>query len=180
MSDKNVERGVLAWFAANHVAANLLMVLLIAGGTIAAFGLRKEVVPEITDRCVILNGVAKTYAMTGWRVGWMIAPPAVAKAGMRLQSHMTSNVNNIAQVAATAAVAGPLDAVYEMRDAFDRRRRTMYSMLSLGLAGSLSGVSSLVAVTWGVGATTTARWAPSGLQCSSDADPSTSIQFEEG
>ena len=87
------------------------------------------VVPEIADRCIVLNGVAKTYAMTGWRVGWIIAPPDIAKAAGTLQSHQTSNVANVAQVAAMAAVSGPLDAVYEMREAFDRRRKVMYSML---------------------------------------------------
>jgi len=87
-------------------------------------------VPEITDTCVVLNGVAKTYAMTGWRVGWMIGPADVVKAAQNLQSHSTSNVANVPQIAALAAVSGPLDAVYAMREAFDRRRRTMYSMLS--------------------------------------------------
>ncbi len=86
-------------------------------------------VPEIADRCIVLNGVAKTYAMTGWRVGWIIAPPDIAKAASTLQSHQTSNVANVAQVAAHAAVAGPLDAVHEMREAFDRRRKVMHSML---------------------------------------------------
>ncbi len=88
------------------------------------------VVPELADKCIILNGVAKTYAMTGWRVGWMVAPGDVIKAATNLQSHYTSNVNNVAQRAALAAVAGPLDAVAEMRDAFDRRRKTMYTLLS--------------------------------------------------
>ncbi|MEZ5247581.1 MAG: pyridoxal phosphate-dependent aminotransferase [Acidimicrobiales bacterium] len=88
------------------------------------------VVPEVRDKCVILNGVAKTYAMTGWRVGWMIGPSDVIKAASNLQSHCTSNVCNVAQMAALAAVSGPLDAVVEMRNAFDRRRTTMYSMLS--------------------------------------------------
>ena len=86
-------------------------------------------VPEIADRCIVLNGVAKTYAMTGWRVGWIIAPPDIAKAASTLQSHQTSNVANVAQVAAQAAVSGPLDAVHEMREAFDRRRKVMHSML---------------------------------------------------
>ena len=93
-------------------------------------------VPEIADRCIVLNGVAKTYAMTGWRVGWIIAPPDIAKAASTLQSHQTSNVANVAQVAAEAAVSGPLDAVYEMREAFDRRRKTMHSLLS-GIEGVL-------------------------------------------
>ena len=87
-------------------------------------------VPELANKCIILNGVAKTYAMTGWRVGWMVAPTDVIKAATNLQSHFTSNVNNVAQKAALAAVSGPLDAVVEMRSAFDRRRQTMYSMLS--------------------------------------------------
>lgn len=91
-------------------------------------------VPEIADRCIVLNGVAKTYAMTGWRVGWLIAPPDIAKAASTLQSHQTSNVANVSQRAALAAVAGPLDAVYAMREAFDRRREVMYSMLS-GIEG---------------------------------------------
>lgn len=86
-------------------------------------------VPEIADRCVIINGVSKTYAMTGWRVGWMIAPQAVASAAGRLQSHLSSNVSNVAQAAALEAVTGPLDAVEMMRVAFDRRRTTMVAML---------------------------------------------------
>jgi aspartate/methionine/tyrosine aminotransferase len=87
-------------------------------------------VPEITDRCVVLNGVAKTYAMTGWRVGWMIAPPDISEAAANLQSHVTSNVNNVAQRAALHAVSGDLSAVAEMRAAFDRRRRTIHRMLN--------------------------------------------------
>ncbi len=87
-------------------------------------------VPEIVDRCIVVNGVAKTYAMTGWRVGWMIGPADVVKAATNLQSHATSNVSNVAQAAALAAVTGPLDAVVQMRHAFDRRRLTMHRMLS--------------------------------------------------
>ena len=87
------------------------------------------VVPEIADRCVVVNGVAKTYAMTGWRVGWMIAPNDVIKAAANLQSHATSNVCNIAQAAALAAISGSLDAALDMRAAFDRRRRTMTEQL---------------------------------------------------
>ncbi len=86
-------------------------------------------VPEIADRCVIVNGVAKTYAMTGWRVGWMIAPQEVASAAGRIQSHLSSNVNNVAQAAALEAVTGTLEAVEMMRAAFDRRRKTMVEML---------------------------------------------------
>jgi len=102
----------------------------------AQFTSMPVVVPEIRDRCVVVNGVAKTYAMTGWRVGWMIGPEAVAGGATRIQSHLSSNVNNIAQRAALAAVSGPLDAVVEMRGAFDRRRRKMYSLLQ-----SIDGVT---------------------------------------
>jgi len=87
-------------------------------------------VPEVADRCVVLNGVAKTYAMTGWRVGWMIGPSDVIAAATNLQSHSTSNVSNVAQQAALAAVSGPLDAVIEMRAAFERRGATAYKMLN--------------------------------------------------
>jgi aspartate aminotransferase len=95
-------------------------------------------VPELMDRCVILNGVAKTYAMTGWRVGWMIGPDDVTAAATNLQSHSTSNVSNVAQAAALAAVSGDLSAVAEMRKAFARRGRTMYELLS-----KIEGVSVL-------------------------------------
>jgi aspartate aminotransferase len=91
-------------------------------------------VPDLTDRCVVLNGVAKTYAMTGWRVGWMIAPPDIVKAATNLQSHTTSNVANVSQAAALAAVSGDLAAVAEMRAAFERRGRTMHQLLS-GIPG---------------------------------------------
>ncbi|MCZ7536882.1 MAG: pyridoxal phosphate-dependent aminotransferase [Acidimicrobiia bacterium] len=87
-------------------------------------------VPELADRCVILNGVAKTYAMTGWRVGWMIGPADVVGAAANLQSHSTSNVANVSQRAALAAVTGDLEAVAVMREAFERRGRAMHSMLS--------------------------------------------------
>jgi aspartate aminotransferase len=86
--------------------------------------------PDLADRCVVLNGVAKTYAMTGWRVGWMIGPQDVIKAATNLQSHATSNVCNVAQAAAVAAVSGDLSAVERMREAFDRRRELMTMMLN--------------------------------------------------
>ena len=85
--------------------------------------------PELGDKVIILNGVAKTYAMTGWRVGWMAGPLDVIKAATNLQSHATSNVSNVSQIAALAAVSGPLDAVAQMRTAFDRRRKAMVSAL---------------------------------------------------
>ncbi|MEH3079396.1 MAG: pyridoxal phosphate-dependent aminotransferase [Quadrisphaera sp.] len=88
------------------------------------------VVPELADTTLVLNGVAKTYAMTGWRVGWLIGPRDVVKAGTNLQSHLTSNVADVSQRAAVAALEGSLDAVAHMREAFDRRRRTMVEMLS--------------------------------------------------
>ncbi len=87
-------------------------------------------VPELADKTVVLNGVAKTYAMTGWRVGWMIAPLDVIKAATNLQSHQTSNVCNVAQRAAIAALTGDLSAVDEMKKAFDRRRQTMVKLLN--------------------------------------------------
>jgi aspartate aminotransferase len=96
----------------------------------ATFSSMPVVVPELAETCVILNGVAKTYAMTGWRVGWMIGPADVIKAATNLQSHLSSNVANVSQRAALAAVAGDLSAVAQMRGAFDRRRQTMVRMLS--------------------------------------------------
>jgi aspartate/methionine/tyrosine aminotransferase len=87
-------------------------------------------VPELANTCVVLNGVAKTYAMTGWRVGWMIGPRDVIKAATNLQSHSTSNVSNVSQRAAVAALNGSLDAVDTMRAAFDRRRHTIVRMLN--------------------------------------------------
>ena len=88
------------------------------------------VAPELADRCVVVNGVAKTYAMTGWRVGWMIGPADVVKAAANLQSHATSNVCNVAQAAALAAVTGDLSAAEAMRQAFDRRRLAMTALLN--------------------------------------------------
>jgi aspartate/methionine/tyrosine aminotransferase len=96
------------------------------------------VVPELADRCVIVNGVAKTYAMTGWRVGWVIGPPDVIKASINFQSHSTSNVANVSQMAALAAVGGDLSAVAEMRTHFARRANTMHRMLN-----DIPGVSAI-------------------------------------
>ncbi|OEU86220.1 aspartate aminotransferase [Streptomyces abyssalis] len=96
----------------------------------AVFTSLPAAVPELRDKCVVVNGVAKTYAMTGWRVGWIIGPKDVVKAATNLQSHATSNVSNVAQVAAVAAVSGDLEAVAAMRTAFDRRRRTIVRMLN--------------------------------------------------
>ena len=88
------------------------------------------VVPGLADTCVVVNGVAKTYAMTGWRVGWLVGPVDVVKAATNLQSHATSNVSNVAQVAAVEALTGDLSAVAQMREAFDRRRTIMVTMLN--------------------------------------------------
>ncbi|MGW3726566.1 pyridoxal phosphate-dependent aminotransferase [Streptomyces sp. NPDC000851] len=87
-------------------------------------------VPELRDKCIVVNGLAKTYAMTGWRVGWIIAPEDVVKAATNHQSHATSNVNNVAQAAAITAVSGDLSAVALMREAFDRRRNLIVPMLN--------------------------------------------------
>ncbi|MGW6802404.1 pyridoxal phosphate-dependent aminotransferase, partial [Streptomyces sp. NPDC055039] len=96
----------------------------------AAFTSLPTVVPELRDKCIVVNGVAKTYAMTGWRVGWIVGPKDVVKAATNLHSHATSNVANVSQVAAIAAVSGDLTAVAEMRAAFDRRRRTIVRLLN--------------------------------------------------
>jgi aspartate aminotransferase len=92
-------------------------------------------VPDLAETCIVVNGVAKTYAMTGWRVGWLIGPPDVVTAATNLQSHLTSNVANVSQVAALAAVTGDLSAVEAMRSAFDRRRLLITRML-----GEIDGV----------------------------------------
>ncbi|MBK8332279.1 MAG: pyridoxal phosphate-dependent aminotransferase [Acidimicrobiaceae bacterium] len=97
------------------------------------------VVPELADQCIIVNGVAKTYAMTGWRVGWMIGPSDVMKAAINYQSHSTSNVTNVAQLAALEAVSGDLSAVAMMREAFARRAVTMHRMLN-----EIPGVAAIV------------------------------------
>ena len=96
----------------------------------AEFSSMPVLVPELADKCIVVNGVAKTYAMTGWRVGWMIGPPDVMKAAINFQSHTTSNVSNVAQYAALAAVSGDLSAVAMMRESFARRGALMHSMLN--------------------------------------------------
>lgn len=89
-----------------------------------------KAVPQLAETTVLLGGVAKSFAMTGWRVGWMVGPKDVITAASNLQSHLTSNVNNVAQRAAIAALTGPMDAMESMREAFDRRRRTIVEKLS--------------------------------------------------
>jgi len=118
------------WAAANGlwVVTDEIYEHLVYGD--AEFSSMPVVAPEVTEQCVVVNGVAKTYAMTGWRVGWMIGPADVIKAATNFESHVTSNVCNVAQAAALAAVTGDLAAVAVMREAFDRRRRTMTRMLN--------------------------------------------------
>jgi aspartate/methionine/tyrosine aminotransferase len=102
------------------------------------FSSMPTLVPDLADQCVVVNGVAKTYAMTGWRVGWMIGPGDVIKASTNFQSHATSNVANVSQRAALAAVSGPLDAVHEMRTAFARRAQLIHGKLN-----AIEGVTCL-------------------------------------
>jgi aspartate/methionine/tyrosine aminotransferase len=102
------------------------------------FSSMPTLVPELADKCVIVNGVAKTYAMTGWRVGWMIGPKDVMKAAINFQSHTTSNVSNVAQIAALEAVSGDLSAVAMMRESFERRGMLMHKMLT-----SIPGVTCM-------------------------------------
>jgi aspartate aminotransferase len=89
-----------------------------------------DAVPELAGQTILVNGVAKTYAMTGWRVGWMVGPADAIKLAGNLQSHLSSNVNNVAQRAALAALTGPQTEAEDMRQAFDRRRRLIVSELA--------------------------------------------------
>ena len=115
-----VERGV--WVLTDEIYEHLVY------GD-ARFTSMPMAVPELADTCIVVNGVAKTYAMTGWRVGWLIGPADVVRAATNLQSHATSNVSNVAQAAALEAVSGDLSAVAQMKTAFDRRRQTMTRLL---------------------------------------------------
>jgi aspartate aminotransferase len=94
------------------------------------FASMPTLVPELADACIVVNGVAKTYAMTGWRVGWLVAPTDLVRAVINLQSHSTSNVGNVSQRAALAAVTGNLEAVATMRAAFERRGKVMHELLN--------------------------------------------------
>jgi aspartate/methionine/tyrosine aminotransferase len=113
------ERGI--WVLTDEIYQQLVY------GGIAAASI--ATVPELEDRWLIVNGVAKTYAMTGWRLGWLVGPADVIKGASNHQSHMTSNVNNIAQRAALAGLTGPTEPIEEMRQAFDKRRQTMHGRL---------------------------------------------------
>jgi aspartate aminotransferase len=118
-----------------------------------------EAVPALADRTILVNGVAKTYAMTGWRLGWMVGPADAIKAAANLQSHLSSNVSNISQRAALAALTGPQECVSEMREAFDRRRKLIVGELNK-IPGFLTptpqgafyvypDVAALLGKTWG-------------------------------
>lgn len=111
------------WVIADEIYQNLTY-----GGTKATSIV--EAVPALADTCILVNGVAKSFAMTGWRVGWMVGPEDVIAGAANLQSHLTSNVNNIAQRAAIAALTGPMEPIEEFRVAFDRRRKLMVEELS--------------------------------------------------
>jgi aspartate aminotransferase len=116
-----VERGL--WVLTDEIYEHLVY-----GG--ATHHSMPVLVPELADRCLVVNGVAKTYAMTGWRVGWLLGPVDMITAATNIQSHETSNVSNVSQRAALAAVTGGLEDVERMRNAFDRRRRTIVRMLN--------------------------------------------------
>lgn len=123
-------RAIGEWALANNVwvIADEIYQNLTYGGVKATSIV--EAVPALADSCILVNGVAKSFAMTGWRVGWMVAPEDVIAGAANLQSHLTSNVNNIAQRAAIAALTGPMEPIEEFRVAFDRRRKLMVEELS--------------------------------------------------
>ena len=122
-----LEHGI--WIVSDEIYQNLTYADDVDGVPPRAVSI-VEAVPELANQTILVNGVAKTYAMTGWRLGWMVGPADVIKGAANLQSHLTSNVSNISQRAAIAALNGPQDAVEEMRRAFDRRRRTIVAELS--------------------------------------------------
>lgn len=122
-----LEHGI--WVVADEIYQNLTYAEDADGERPRAVSI-VEAVPGLADQTILVNGVAKTYAMTGWRVGWMVGPADVMKGAANLQSHLSSNVSNISQRAAIAALTGPQDSVEEMRRAFDRRRRTIVAELS--------------------------------------------------
>lgn len=132
-------RALGEWAIENHVwviSDEIYEHIVYDGAATAHIG---AVVPQVRDQLVVINGVAKSYAMTGWRVGWLIAPDYVAKAAAKLQGHLTSNVSNVPQRAAIAALNGSLDAVATMRAAFDTRRHIIVDALN-----SIPGISCLL------------------------------------
>jgi aspartate aminotransferase len=122
-----VEHGI--WIITDEIYQNLVYAPDGSDAPVKAVSI-VEAVPDAAAQTILVNGVAKTYAMTGWRLGWMVGPTAAIKIAGNLQSHLCSNVNNIAQRAALAALTGPQDEVEQMRQAFDRRRRTIVAELS--------------------------------------------------
>ncbi|GAA1767753.1 pyridoxal phosphate-dependent aminotransferase [Agromyces humatus] len=122
-----LEHGI--WVVSDEIYQNLTYSDEVGGPAPRAVSI-VEAVPGLANQTILVNGVAKTYAMTGWRLGWMVGPADVIKGAANLQSHLSSNVSNISQRAAIAALNGPQDAVEEMRQAFDRRRRTIVAELS--------------------------------------------------
>jgi aspartate aminotransferase len=117
------------WVISDEIYQNLTYPSTGSGRATTAASITAEV-PELADRTILVNGVAKTYAMTGWRVGWMVGPADAIKGAANLQSHLSSNVSNVSQRAAIAALNGPQDAVAAMRAAFDTRRRTIVAELN--------------------------------------------------
>ncbi|MBB4071471.1 aminotransferase class I/II-fold pyridoxal phosphate-dependent enzyme [Canibacter oris] len=111
------------WVITDEIYQNLTYDGVTATSIVAA-------VPELAEQTLLVNGVAKTFAMTGWRVGWIIGPQDVMKGCSNLQSHLASNINNIAQRAAIAALTGPQEPILEMREAFNRRRKLIVAELN--------------------------------------------------
>ncbi|KQO62300.1 pyridoxal phosphate-dependent aminotransferase [Curtobacterium sp. Leaf261] len=116
-----LEHGI--WVISDEIYQDLVYDGVVATGILAA-------VPELADTTILVNGVAKTYAMTGWRVGWFIGPADAVAAASNLQSHLSSNVSNVSQRAAIAALTGPQEPVLAMREAFDRRRKLIVEGLN--------------------------------------------------
>ncbi|KYK00311.1 pyridoxal phosphate-dependent aminotransferase [Microbacterium sp. CH1] len=151
-----VEHGI--WIISDEIYQNLTYPSTDSGTAVTATSI-VEAVPEAANQTILVNGVAKTYAMTGWRVGWMVGPADAIKIAGNLQSHLTSNVNNVAQKAAIAALNGPQDEAEKMREAFDRRRQLIVSELSkidglvvpnpLGAFYVYPDVQGLLGRTWG-------------------------------
>ena len=148
------------WIISDEIYQNLTYPLTGSGQATAQRATSiVEAVPALADRTILVNGVAKTYAMTGWRLGWMVGPQDAIKAAANLQSHLSSNVSNISQRAGIAALNGPQDAAITMRDAFDRRRQVIVAELNKipgvvaptpqGAFYVYPDVSGLLGRTWG-------------------------------
>ncbi len=151
-----LEHGI--WIISDEIYQNLTYPSTSSGTHTTAMSI-VEAVPEVAGQTILVNGVAKTYAMTGWRVGWMVGPTDAIKIAANLQSHLSSNVNNVAQKAAVAALNGPQTEAEQMREAFDRRRQLIVSELSkidgmrvpnpLGAFYVYPDVQGLLGRTWG-------------------------------